>query len=97
MPKGKSTKGLADKRRTLDYKLKRRANENIRRGMKANWAVEALDAYLDGMNLTEIAQVMGCGSQAVGIAIAKEALFRLMAQHQADRLEDMGLDEGQQT
>ena len=94
MPKGKSERGLADKRRTLAYKLRIRARRNIARGHPANWASDALDLYLAGTSVADIAGMMDMHGSGVGAAIAKEALFRLMAQRQCDRLDELGLQEG---
>ena len=94
MPRGKSTRGLADKRRGLAYKLSRRDSANRRNGLPEGWAREALDTYLDGMSQSDIATIMGVSRNTVANAIAKEALYRLMAQKQAERLEEMGLGKG---
>lgn len=91
MTRGVSTKGLSDKRRGLDYKLKRRAALNVQHGQVAGWASEALDAYLGGLSNSDIAKVFEVTTNAVAMAIAKEALFRLMAQKQAERLDQMNL------
>lgn len=94
MPKGKSSRGLADKRRGLAYKLARRDALNIQHGQQPGWARDGLDLYLDGYSIADVAGMMGMSAPAVGAAIAKEALYRLMAAKQADRLEEMELGKG---
>ena len=91
MPRGKSTRGLADKRRGLAYKVRRRDELNIQHGQQPGWARDGLDLYLDGSSVADIAGMMGLTSQAVSTAIAKEALYRLMAAKQVERLDEMEL------
>jgi hypothetical protein len=89
MARGKSTLGLRDKRRTLEYKLARRSALNKMHGQPEGWASDALDIYLEGSSIADIAGMMNVTSASVGAAIAKEALYRLMAQQQCERLEEM--------
>ena len=91
MPRGKTVQAFTDKRRGLAYKLRRRDQLNIQHGQQPGWARDALDLYLEGSSITDVAGMMGLTSQAVSAAIAKEALYRLMTAKQAERLEEMEL------
>ena len=53
------------------------------------WASDALDLYLEGYSQSDIGKIMNITPGSVGNAVAKEALFRLMAAKQAERLEQL--------
>lgn len=76
---------------TLEWKLKRRAQGNVLQGNQPNWASDALDMYLEGYTQADIARIMSLSNHAVATSICREALFRLMKQHQADRLDQLNL------
>lgn len=93
MPKGVSKKtgkkNNLGNRMTVDQRRALRDKQNIAKGHSPGWAEEALDYYLSGVPISEI---VDCFSVRVGTfynAIAKAALYRLMVQHQAQRLEEM--------
>jgi hypothetical protein len=75
--------------RTLAFRLKQRAAGNRNAGMPENWAVDALDCYLDGMTFKDIATCMGCSLSVARNAVMTEALYRMMALRAAERVEEL--------
>lgn len=86
------TKPTADRRRdhhSLDRRMLSRKVRLISLGKDPNQASEMLDLYLAGDSAAEIAVAYGVNPGSVYSAIAKEALYRLMKQRSAERLEEM--------
>lgn len=77
------------RRKTLEEARLNRAKRNKANGLQEGWASDALDLYLDGYNLTDIATIMSVKAPSVQAAISREALFRLMESHAVERLEDL--------
>jgi hypothetical protein len=69
--------------------MKQRASHVARTGGSLNQASEMLDLYLGGDCVVDIAAAYNRCEAAVYSQMAKEALFRVMVQHQAQRLEDV--------
>lgn len=78
------------KRRTLEQRLNIRAGHARRNNRQDDWADEALDYFLSGIPVPEIAAAFDCGLSSVYNVVARAALYRLMKQHQAERLEEFG-------
>lgn len=62
-----------------------------RKARMAPHAMEALDAYLDGMSYAEIAAVFDVHMATIRAVILNAALVRLMEQQSAQRIEDTTL------
>jgi hypothetical protein len=75
--------------RTLEARKAQRAVGLIACGRSPNAPAEMLDLYLGGDSMTEIAQAYGLRVGTAYRSITKEALFRLMALHSAEQLEEI--------
>lgn len=93
MPKGVSTKtgrsGNYGNRMTVEQRRANRDRQNVIAGKQAGWAEEALDFYLSGFPVDEILAVFDVKVTVFYNCIAKAALYRLMVEHQAQRLEEI--------
>lgn len=74
---------------TVDQRRTRRDLMNVKYGNAPGWAEEALDFYLEGEEVAEIRRCFDVSSNVFYSSIAKAALYRLMVQHQAQRLEEI--------
>lgn len=77
------------RRFTLEQRLRMRAGQSRRYGRADDWGDEALDFFLAGLPVPEIADTYNCSVGSIYNAISKAALFRLMKQHQAERLDEL--------
>lgn len=82
-----STKGKFD---TIEVRIKKRNAQHLLRGNKAGYVEDALDYFLSGVPVSEIAETYGVSSGNIRNGIAKAALYRLMILHQKERLEQLG-------
>lgn len=93
MPKGyRKSDGrpiTAGRRMTVEQRRHMRDKQNTLVGNPPGWAEEALDFYLAGFDVPDILSTFSVKSGVFYNAIAKAALYRLMVQHQAERLEDI--------
>lgn len=93
MPKGVSSKtgksNAYGRRMTVDQRRALRDKQNVSAGHQSGWAEEALDYYLSGVPVDEILSCFPVSSGTFYNAIAKAALYRLMVQHQAERLDEI--------
>lgn len=76
-------------RNTVEQRKKKRDSLNIKAGRQPGWTEEALDYFLAGIPVPEIIEAMGVSRHSFYNGIAKAALYRLMIQHQAERLEEI--------
>jgi hypothetical protein len=78
------------KRHSLAQRIANRNAQNVRNGRPPGWADEALDLYLEGFEVREIMKCYNLQYNPVFYnSIAKAALYRLMAERAAERLDDM--------
>lgn len=74
---------------TVEQRRALRDRNNILRGKQPGWAEEALDYYLNGFEVDEILRTFNVKAGVFYNSIAKAALYRLMMQHQAERLAEI--------
>lgn len=77
------------KRWTVEQRRESRNRNNVIRGKPPGWAEEALDFYLSGISPVEIIECFNVTNNVFYTAIAKAALYRLMVEHQAERLDEI--------
>lgn len=65
-------------RRTIEARINMRNGQNLRLGHEVGWADEALNYYLSGVSVSEIAECYEVRRSSVYSAISKAALYRLM-------------------
>lgn len=84
------------KRTTIETRLKQRNTRSLSRGLPIGWQDDALDLYLMGEPVCEIARAYSVSPHSVQNAIGKTALYRLLRMHQAEYLAEVrGLDKEQ--
>lgn len=81
------TKGRFD---TIEVCIKKRNAMHAAHGNKEGYIEDALDYFLSGVPVVEIAETYGVGVGAIRNGIAKAALYRLMVLHQKERLDQLG-------
>lgn len=75
-------------RSTLETRIKCRNGHMRRQGKSVDSPAEMLDLYLLGERAIDIAEAYGISVSSFYKAVAKEALFRLMAQQNAEHLSE---------
>ncbi len=87
-------------KRSLEGRLRSMNGRAAASGRPVGWQFEALDAYLDGMSLDDIAAIFECGYGSMRNTIQNAALVRLMAAkkaEQASEIEELKRQEGSET
>lgn len=82
--------GVKGKFDTIEVCIKKRNAINVAHGNPAGYIEDALDYFLSGVPVREIAEVYGVGTGNIRNGIAKAALYRLMVLHQKERLDQLG-------
>lgn len=81
-----TTKGHRD---TIEVRIKKRNSMNRVNGQQEGYIEDALDYFLSGVPVTEIAITYGVTKGAIYNGLARAALYRLMVLHQKERLEQL--------
>lgn len=74
---------------TIEVRINKRNAQHRKRGQQEGYIEEALDYFLLGIPVTEIALAFGVKAHAIYNGMAKAALYRLMVLHQKERLEQL--------
>jgi len=83
-------KGRTD---TIEVRRRKRAAINKRNGHEPGYAEEALDLYLSGEHMAEIAEAFDIGIKTMRISIAHAALWRLLEAGGASTPRDMSTEQ----
>lgn len=74
---------------TIEVRIKKRNSGHRVQGKEEGYIEDALDYFLSGVPVAEIAVTYGTSKHSIRNGLAKAALYRLMLLHQKERLDQL--------